>query len=86
MVTRAWTHLLATVADSTVDPATLIPELWQAHVRELIGRSGPPTMTDDRPTDFRDWSGGYDPGSSLDRAVHATRTEVFPYHGLDPMP
>jgi len=55
-------------------------------VRELIGRPGPATMTDDRPTDFPDWSGGYDPGSSLDRAVHATRTEVFPYHGLDPMP
>src|SRR5215510_389232 len=86
VVPRAWTHLLATVSDRPLDPQTLIPEVWQAHVRELIGRSGPTTMTDGHPTDYADWSGGYDPGSSLDRAVHATRTEVFPYHGLDPMP
>ena len=86
VVPRAWTHLLAAVSDLPLDPQTRIPEIWQAYVRELIGRPGPATMTDDRPTDFRDWSGGYDPGSSLDRAVHATRTEVFPYHGLDPMP
>ena len=27
---------------------------------------------------------GYDPGTWLDRAIHATRTEAFPLHGLDP--
>jgi acetoin utilization protein AcuC len=43
-------------------------------------------MTDGKPVEFRDWSGGYDPGTALDRAVMATRSEVFPLHGLDPMP
>ncbi len=86
VVPRAWTHLLATVANHPLDPRTHIPEVWQAHVRSLIGRAGPATMTDDRPVDYRDWADGYDPGSTLDRAIHATRTAVFPSHGLDPMP
>ena len=29
-------------------------------------------------------SAGYDPDAWLDRAINATRTEVFPLHGLDP--
>jgi len=86
VVPRAWTHLLATVANHPLDPRTHIPEVWQAHVRSLIGRAGPATMTDDRPVDYRDWADGYGPGSTLDRAIHATRTAVFPSHGLDPMP
>jgi acetoin utilization protein AcuC len=86
VVPRAWTHLLAAVSDMPLDPSTRVPEVWQAQVRSLIGRPGPPTMTDDRPTDYRDWSDGYDPGSALDRAVLATRNEVFPLNGLDPMP
>ena len=35
---------------------------------------------------YRDWSEGYDPNTWLDRAIHATRTEIFPLHGLDPLP
>jgi acetoin utilization protein AcuC len=86
VVPRAWTHLLATVAGEPLDPETVVPEGWQDHVRSLIGRPGPARMTDDKSAEFRDWSGGYDPGSALDRAIVATRSAVFPLHGLDPMP
>jgi len=47
----------------------------------LEGEKGP---RDTRPV-FRPWSAGYDPGDDLDRSVHATRTVVFPLHGLDPL-
>ena len=43
-------------------------------------------MTDGRTPAFRDWADGYDPETWLDRAIMATRTEVFPLHGLDPYP
>jgi acetoin utilization protein AcuC len=86
VVPRAWTHLLATVAGAPLDPQTAIPSDWQSHVHDLVGRPGPTVMTDGKPVEFRDWSGGYDPGTALDRAVMATRSEVFPLHGLDPMP
>jgi acetoin utilization protein AcuC len=86
VVPRAWTHLLATVAGAPLDPETVVPEAWQDHVRTLIGRPGPRQMTDGRPVHFREWVDGYDPGTALDRAVMATRSEVFPLHGLDPLP
>jgi hypothetical protein len=43
---------------------------------------------DDRwaPDRYTDWSSGYDPAAWLDRAIMATRTAIFPLHGLDPMP
>jgi acetoin utilization protein AcuC len=86
VVPRAWTHLLAIVAGEPLDPESLVPDAWQDHVRSLIGRPGPVRMTDGKPVDFRDWSGGYDPGAALDRAILATRSAAFPLHGLDPMP
>jgi acetoin utilization protein AcuC len=69
-----------------VDPATPVPDGWRDHVVHRLGRQAPMRMTDGRNAVFRDWSQGYDPNSWLDRAVHATRTAVFPLHGLDPMP
>jgi acetoin utilization protein AcuC len=85
VVPRAWTHLLATVGGRPLDPETVVPDAWQDHVRSLIGRPGPARMTDGESVEFRDWSGGYDPASALDRAVLATRSAVFPLQGLDPM-
>ena len=32
------------------------------------------------------WSGRYDPADDVDRAVMATRSAVFPLHGLHPEP
>src|SRR5687767_6871204 len=86
VVPRAWTHLLAVVAGRPLDPATPVPEAWRDYVLERCGAEAPRRMTDGSPADYRRWEEGFDPDAWLDRAVHATRTAVFPLHGLDPMP
>ncbi len=86
VVPRAWTHLLAIVGGRPIAPTTEVPEGWRAHVLTSLGRTGPMRMTDGRTPVFRDWSQGYDPNTWLDRAINATRTAVFPLHGLDPLP
>jgi acetoin utilization protein AcuC len=85
VVPRAWTHLLAIVAGTPLDPATDVPQAWREEVRGRLGRPGPMLMTDGRNPIYRDWEQGYDPASWLDRAIQATRTSVFPLHGLDPV-
>jgi acetoin utilization protein AcuC len=82
VVPRAWTHLLAALAGEPLDPATETPESWRAYVRDTLGRTPPPRMTDGRDPAYRDWSEGYDPGTWLDRSIQATREEIFPLHGL----
>jgi acetoin utilization protein AcuC len=86
VVPRSWAHLLAIVGGAPIDPATATPEGWREHVLTSLGRHAPQRMTDGRVPTYRDWSTGYDPGAWLDRAVHATREAVFPWHGLDPLP
>jgi acetoin utilization protein AcuC len=86
VVPRAWSHLLAIVAGRPLEPETAVPQAWREHVLHLLGRQGPMRMTDGRNPVYRDWEQGYDPNSWLDRAVNATRTAVFPLHGLDPLP
>jgi acetoin utilization protein AcuC len=86
VVPRAWTHLLAIVSGRPLPPQTETPEEWREHVRTRLGRTPPFRLTDGRTPAWRDWSEGYDPGTWLDRAIHATRSETFPWHGLDPLP
>jgi acetoin utilization protein AcuC len=86
VVPRAWSHLLAIVGGHPLDPMTDTPGAWREYVREALGRTSPHRLTDGRTPAYRDWSEGYDPGTWLDRAIHATRTEIFPLHGLDPLP
>jgi len=86
VVPRAWTHLLAIVAGRPVEPETEVPEVWRDHAEQVTGSRGQRTMTDGRSARWTDWSQGYDPGAWLDRAIMATRSEVFPLHGLDPQP
>jgi acetoin utilization protein AcuC len=87
VVPRAWTHLLAIVSGQPLEPETDVPESWREHVVHALGRAAPPLrMTDGRVPTYRDWTQGYDPAAWLDRAVQATRTAVFPAHGLDPQP
>jgi acetoin utilization protein AcuC len=83
VVPRSWTHLLAIVAGSPLDPHTPTPEGWREHVSIALGRTGPFRMTDGRVPAYRDWAEGYDPGTWLDRAINATREAVFPLNGLD---
>jgi len=84
VVPRAWTHLLSVVAGAPLDPATAVPDGWRRHVAGTLGASTPTKMTDGSPAEFTGWENGYDPGSWLDRSVHATRSAVFPALGLDP--
>ena len=86
VVPRAWTHLLAIVGGQPLDPTTETPPVWRAYVDEVLGRTAPHRLTDGRNPAYRDWSGGYDPETWLDRAIMATRTEIFPLYGLDPYP
>src|SRR3954449_3946366 len=86
VVPRAWSHLLAVVGGTPLDPATNTPDSWREHVREALGRTAPFRLTDGRDPAYRDWSEGYDPPTWLDRSIHATREEILPLHGLDPLP
>ena len=86
VVPRAWSHLLAIVAGQPIDPATETPQAWRDHVQATLGRRAPSRMTDGKTPHWRDWSQGYDPDSWLDRTIQSTRKEIFPWHGLDPMP
>ena len=86
VVPRAWTHLLAIVGGSPLDPSLPVPPEWRAHVAETLKVPAPQRMTDGYQPTYRDWRDGYDPGSWLDRSVQATRSAVFPLLGLDPQP
>lgn len=86
VVPRIWTHLLAIVADRPIDPTTPTPPEWRQHVAGLKGTPAVTNMTEGKSTAYRDWSEGYDPSTWLDRSIVATRKEVFPLYGLDPMP
>ena len=86
VVPRAWTHLLAAVADRPLDPEMRVPEAWRERILERYGADAPRRMTDAGTTSYRPWEDGYDPDEWLDRAVHATRSAVFPLHGMDPYP
>ena len=41
-------------------------------------------MTDGSPAEFTPFDAGYDPGKAIDRTIMATRSAVFPAHGLFP--
>jgi len=85
VVPRTWTHLIGEAAGSPVDPFASTPEGWRDLVRARTGQEAPIRMTDGQDASFRPWSSGYDPADRLDQAVLATRTAVFPTHGIDPM-
>jgi acetoin utilization protein AcuC len=86
VVPRAWTHLLAIVSGVPLDPHTETPADWREHVRTALQRTPPYRLTDGRNPAWRPWEDGMNPDVWLDRAIHGTRTEVFPLHGLDPWP
>jgi acetoin utilization protein AcuC len=44
----------------------------------------PVRLTDGGTADYQPWQPGDGTGDPVDRAVAATRTAVFPLHGLDP--
>jgi acetoin utilization protein AcuC len=86
VVPRSWTHLLAAVGGVPLDAATDVPAEWRGGIEETLHQRAPLRMGDGREPAYRDWSEGYDPATWLDRAIHETRSAVFPEHGLDPLP
>ena len=84
VVPRTWTHLLAEAAGSPVDPQAVIPQRWRELCRARTGIDGPVMMTDGDDANYSPFDGGYDPADPVDRAVMATRSAVFPAHGLFP--
>jgi acetoin utilization protein AcuC len=94
VVPRAWTHLLGIAAHAPVPPGTAIPAPWPAdavrRVRAATGGDGggepPGWFGDGADAAFHPWDAGVgDPDDPLDRAVAATRREILPLHGLDPL-
>jgi acetoin utilization protein AcuC len=86
VVPRTWTHLLAESCGRPLDPAAAVPESWRAFARERTGVAPPDTMTDGAPASFSPFSSGYDPADSVDRSIIATRSAIFPHHGMLPVP
>ncbi len=83
VVPRAWAHLVAVAWGRPLAPGTAVPPRWRRAVEEL-GFTAPTVMSDGGDSHFSPWSAGYDPDSAVDRAIMATRSAIFPLHGLDP--
>ena len=84
VVPRAWTHLLATATGDPIAPMTVTPASWQSFARtRRPGIDVPLSMSDGVELSGERWQPGTDP-DPVDRAILATRTAVFPSHGLDP--
>jgi acetoin utilization protein AcuC len=84
VVPRTWTHLLAEAAGTPVDPQTVIPAQWRKFTLARTGIHAPDRMTDGDDARFVPFDGGFDPADPVDRAIMATRSAVFPTHGLFP--
>ncbi|MGP3983852.1 acetoin utilization protein AcuC [Streptomyces sp. KR80] len=85
VVPRAWTHLVGIAAGRPIPPESEVPEDWRHQVYARARQLAPVRMTDGRRVAWRDWEeSGYDPADRLDQAIRATRTAVFPAHGLLP--
>ncbi|MCZ2401782.1 acetoin utilization protein AcuC [Paenarthrobacter sp. Z7-10] len=84
VVPRVWSHLMAIVSGGPLRVETAVPEPWRRHVQERYGHTAPPRMGDGVDIWWRSWEVGFDPNDAVDRAVMATRREIFPLHGLDP--
>jgi acetoin utilization protein AcuC len=83
-VPRAWTHLLATVTGDPLEPSTPTPTQWRDLARRRCPhRTVPESMTDGAAAAFTPWE-PHDEPDAVDRAIAATRREVFPLLGLDP--
>jgi acetoin utilization protein AcuC len=94
VVPRAWTHLLAVAVGAPLAPTTPIAMSWRSEIRDRLGILGPDAMTDapDSPDadgetpDYVPWDAGEGDGDDpLDIAIAATRREVLPLQGLDPL-
>lgn len=88
VVPRVWASVLAEAAHVPVPAQAPLPEEWRELVRREVGAEPPAVIDEDGDAAHVDvsWSGRYDPADDVDRAVMATRSAVFPLHGLHPEP
>jgi acetoin utilization protein AcuC len=86
VVPRTWTHLLAEAAGCPIDPRARIPASWREYAFRRTGREAPEVMTEGSEPEFARFEAGYDPADPVDRAIIATRSAVFPEHGMMPGP
>jgi len=86
VVPRTWTHLLAEAAGCPIDPRVHIPAGWREYASSRTGQEAPETMTDGTEPVFARFESGRNPSDPVDRAIFATRSAVFPEHGLMPEP
>ena len=86
VVPRTWTHLLAEAAGCPIDPRARIPASWREYAFRRTGREAPEVMTEGSEPEFARFEAGYDPADPVDRAIIATRSAVFPEHGMMPEP
>ncbi|MGZ6792971.1 MAG: hypothetical protein ACXVFV_08450, partial [Mycobacteriales bacterium] len=69
-----------------IDPRARIPACWRQYASRRTGRDAPEVMTEGSEPKFARFASGYDPADPIDRAILATRSAVFPEHGLMPQP
>ena len=84
VVPRTWTHLLAEAAGRPIEPRAATPAAWRDFARDRTGEQAPDSMTEGAPANYPSFEDGYDPGEPVDQAIMATRTAIFPFHGLIP--
>ncbi|ABY24449.1 acetoin utilization protein [Renibacterium salmoninarum ATCC 33209] len=84
VVPRVWAHLVAIVSGRPIPLREQVPELWRERVKAAFGEEAPNLMGDDADLWWRSWEVGYNPADAVDRAIMATRKEIFPLYGLDP--
>jgi acetoin utilization protein AcuC len=84
VVPRAWTHLLAEVAGTTVDGAT--PSGWQEEAGERGGEPAPTSLTDGADPSYEPFDPASEPATRLaaavDAAIAETRAATFGALGL----
>jgi acetoin utilization protein AcuC len=83
VVPRTWTHLLAEAAGQPIEPAARVPAGWREYAARRTGGQMPPElMTEGADASYASFDSGFDPADPVDQAIMATRTAVFPEHGL----
>jgi acetoin utilization protein AcuC len=83
VVPRCWTHLLAEAAGKAIEPVAPTPVSWREYVLGRTDRRPPESMTDGGLSEYISFESGSDPADPVDRSIAATRSAVFPAHGLN---
>ena len=83
VVPRCWTHLLAEAAGKAIEPIAPTPVSWREYVLDRTDRHPPESMTDGGLSEYISFESGSDPADPVDRSIAATRSAVFPAHGLN---